>query len=407
MNILVVDDHPRRYQKLIETLSGLDISRDQISVVTCANDARDLLEHKQFDLMIIDIILPLRAEEEPHSRHSIELLNEIIEYGELKRPRQIVGLSSSDVAAVSVTPFFSDRLWTVIRYNESSDEWSEQIKNCVRYMLNIEPEVVPQWTFDLIVLCALAEPELGAILELPWNWRPPRPIDDVTFIHEGTIKLGESIFSVAATSVPRMGMVHTALLASKLIENFRPKLLVMTGICAGVIGKTSIGDALLADPTWDWQSGKRTKNLGASTFAISPHQLGIDSMIRSRFEQLKSEKAALAQIGGAWKGGSLIPKIVIGPVASGSVVLADGSIAEKIREQHRDLCGIEMEAYGMYSAVAMATRPRPLAFSIKAVCDFADQTKNDDNQSYAAFVSARVLALFLDRYGDHLFQASV
>jgi nucleoside phosphorylase len=119
------------------------------------------------------------------------------------------------------------------------------------------------------------------------------------------------------------------------------------------------------------------------------------TLIRSRFEELRSDRAALAQIGAAWKGGKLIPKIVIGLVASGSVVLADGSIAETIREQHRDLCGIEMEAYGVYSAVAMATRPRPFVFSLKSVCDFADQSKNDDFQSYAAYISARILDLFL------------
>ena len=219
MKILLVDDDPRRYRRLIERMAEVGVSRDEVVLVTSANDARDSLEEQQFDLMVVDIILPLRPETEPEERHSMELLSELIEYGSLKRPRQIVGLSASDTAAMAATPFFSDRLWTVIRYSESNDDWIGQIQNCVTYLhAGASTRHPSDQKADLVVICALADPELNAVLALQWGWKPARPIDDVTFVHEGAITLGDRTYSVLASSAPRIGMVQSALLSCKLIE---------------------------------------------------------------------------------------------------------------------------------------------------------------------------------------------
>ena len=96
------------------------------------------------------------------------------------------------------------------------------------------------------------------------------------------------------------------------------------------------------------------------------------------------------------------PRVVIGPVASGSAVLADGEVVHEIKAQHRDLIGIEMEVYGMYSAAYSASQPQPLAFALKAVCDFADPNKGDNHQRYAAYTSANVLRLLMERFGLRL-----
>jgi hypothetical protein len=46
--------------------------------------------------------------------------------------------------------------------------------------------------------------------------------------------------------------------------------------------------------------------------------------------------------------------------------------------------------------------PRPLAFSCKAVCDLADEKKDDRWQAYAAFTSARSITEFCERYMEDL-----
>ena len=64
----------------------------------------------------------------------------------------------------------------------------------------------------------------------------------------------------------------------------------------------------------------------------------------------------------------------IGPVASGAAVIADSSLLDAVKGQHRRLLAIEMKAYGVLAAVEESTQPQPAGFVIKSVCDFANES---------------------------------
>jgi nucleoside phosphorylase len=85
-------------------------------------------------------------------------------------------------------------------------------------------------------------------------------------------------------------------------------------------------------------------------------------------------------------------------MASGAAVLADGSTVERIKQQHRELLGIEMEAYGVFAASEEAAEPRPTVFAMKSVVDFGDATKDDRFQKYGAYTSAQTLRYFVEHY---------
>jgi len=55
----------------------------------------------------------------------------------------------------------------------------------------------------------------------------------------------------------------------------------------------------------------------------------------------------------------------------------------------------------MYAAVHAASRPRPTAL---AVCDFADPDKSNEPQRFAAYASANVLRLLMERFGLRLLE---
>ena len=59
--------------------------------------------------------------------------------------------------------------------------------------------------------------------------------------------------------------------------------------------------------------------------------------------------------------------------------------------------GIEVEAYGVMAAAYDAPAREVRAFVMKSVCDFADQTKSDEHQAYAAYTSAAGLRVFAER----------
>jgi nucleoside phosphorylase/CheY-like chemotaxis protein len=401
MKILIADDQTRRYVRLIEKLVLLGVQRVDIHVVPSAIDARDKIGQNNYDLLVLDVMLPLWPENEPEVKNSLDLLFELHNDDSLKRPKKILGITADISLIAEAKQKFIDATWNVLEYSEFHDGWCNSIIASVAYLRNITVENHIQ-PVDVTVICALRNPEFEQVLKLPWKWAASEPIDDHTFIRRGMFTSNGVDFTVAAAFAPRMGMVASALLSSRLISALKPKLLVMCGICAGVSGKTEIGDVLVADPAWDFQSGKRVQDGSTSTLAIAPHQLNCTPRIRSHLEQIRDDARSLGELTMNFENAPRIPRLHLGPVASGSAVLADSNIVEDIKRQHRQLIGVEMEGYGMYAAANEATSPQPAYVSIKSVCDFADPHKGDDHQQFAAFTSAGVFRLLMERFGDRL-----
>jgi nucleoside phosphorylase/CheY-like chemotaxis protein len=395
MKILIVDDDQVRAKEVKEELTEAGTRSADIRIAHSANEARRLLRVNEFDLMILDIVLPRKIGEEPNMAISLQLLEDLDEPGIYHRPALILGLTAYPSAYIEAQPKFSERLWTVL---QDGSNFFEPLKRSVQYLQDRSKSTKP-YDFDLCVITALRTPELEAVYRLPWNWDSIEPLDDSTFVRMGHFNSCGQDFRVVTARASRMGMVATGLLSCKLITRYRPRFIAMVGICAGVVGKANIGDVILANPTWDWQSGKRVRDRENSQFSIAPHQLGVPEFVKARFEELAADSVVWKEIRDKWEGPRLNPiRLIVGPVASGSAVLADGKVVEEIKRQHRNLVGIEMEAYGLYAAAASSTLPRPTAFALKSVCDYANPDKSDDHQGYAAYTSAETLRVFAERY---------
>jgi nucleoside phosphorylase/DNA-binding NarL/FixJ family response regulator len=398
MKILIVDDQPARLRGLMARLEAEGFG--DVEIVGNAMAARQAMAQTRYALLVLDICLPNRAVDEPVDQNSLDLLNDILEGEMLRRPQHILGLSAYDDSAAAVAELFKTHTWGLVRYAADHDDWVEQIVNAARFARE-EPSRVEARTYlsDVAILTALRAPEYEAVMRNGWAWEAARPIDNVLFVQRAEFQSGGRSFVAHAAVAPRMGMVSTALIAAKLIEHLRPRLLIMTGVCAGVAGKAQLGDVLFADPSWDYQSGKRVKDGASTAFSIDPHQLDVAASLRAHVDQLRADKAFLRGVHDAWPGdtpGDL--SLAIGPVASGSAVLADGASLEEIKRQKRTLIGIEMEVYGLFAAAHLAPDPQPLPAAFKAVCDFGDPDKDDAMQRYAAYTSARVATEFLERY---------
>jgi nucleoside phosphorylase len=407
MKVLIVDDNVNRTKKIIDFLVAQNIvSRASIIDRRTSSEARQYLGSNSCDLLILDILIPHRIEDDPSMESSISLLTEIAEGEGLSKPDKIIGLSAYAEAAQKASPTFVEQTWTIIESDEIGDGWLKMIGNCIEYLRGKEEEQnIREHGVDVLVITALRDPEMAAVKKLDWAWTTEQPLDDATFYSRGTIKIDEKRqLSVVAAVSDRMGMVSTAITATKLIAKFAPRLCVMPGICAGISAKADIGDVVLAECSWDYQSGKAVREEGSLPgFEIDPHQISVDASIKARFDQLGADSSLLHSIWQDWPSRpNNPPKILRGPVATGSAVLADKELVKQIVNQQRKTRGIEMEIYGMYAACAQSQVPRPLAIGLKAICDFADSDKHDHWQSYASFISARVMDTFLRRYGSDL-----
>lgn len=403
MNILIIDDNRAKIVPLVRGMLALNIPRDKIHTAESASDARLKLRSELYDLVVLDLCLPEVMEEDP-SLDTVKLLLEDLHDPDqnLRKPKLVVGFSAYDSFIVEIQNLQTCSSMVFHRYDEKTDDWLKGILNCVQYLLNLgtgkgsAPESV-----DLCIIAALYNPEYTAILELPWEWGDLELLDQTTPIRRGRLMSGGKSYSVVIAHSIRMGMVAATILATKLIALCRPKFLVMPGICAGVPGKTNYGDILLANPSWDYQCGKRLSNDEGSQFYIAPHQIHVSEAIETRILQISRTPGLLRRIKDEWPGEKPDAELRLhsGPVGCGSAVLADYAIVEDIIEtQQRTLLGIEMEIYGVYSAANSAPDPKPIFFAVKSVCDHADNQKNDKYQKYSAFTSARIVQEFFERY---------
>jgi nucleoside phosphorylase len=251
----------------------------------------------------------------------------------------------------------------------------------------------------IAIITALDTVEFQAVQALSSEWRERLvPFDDTLYI-ETTFSDGDKKIAVVAAHAPRMGMASSAMFATKMIHNFRPRWLCMCGIAAGVRGKVNLGDILAADPSWDWGSGKQDVRNGKSHFSPAPNQIGIEPGIRTKLRRYARDESLLAKIRAGWpanKPDSAL-RLHVEPVASGAAVLADRTYVDFISDQQRKFVGAEMEVYGVYIAGENCAKPRPMTFALKSVCDFADEQKSDEFQAYAAYTSARFLHAFAIR----------
>lgn len=397
LRVLIVEDDTQKYGKIHEILRSSGVSEIDIVHKPTAFQAIEETKTRHFDLMLLDINLPRRLGEGPRRGGGLEVLRELGRDDDCKRPTYVVGITAFEDLVAEFGEEFQQNLWSLIHYSENSDRWISQLRLRTEYILalnksrNFSDGVT--YGSDLAIISALDTVEFDAVKRLPCGWQPLRLSHDESRYLSGSLQQGDRTLSVIAAAAPRMGMSASAVLAAKLIHQFRPRYIAMVGICAGRRGKVQLGDVIIADPTWDWGSGKVVPDRERSKFLPAPHQLDLDAGLVSTLKDIAEDKLGLAAIKHSIAGTKPSSELAVhfGPLVSGASVMASELAFENLLDQHRGILGIEMEGYAIASAAVGSGKPRPTAMIIKGVCDFADADKNDDYQEYAANVSAKFL----------------
>ncbi|MGI4809888.1 MAG: hypothetical protein ACRYF2_17465 [Janthinobacterium lividum] len=192
----------------------------------------------------------------------------------------------------------------------------------------------------------------------------------------------------AIIKLRQMGLVPSTLDVAIALGAFRPSVVSMSGICAGLSGNATLGELIVASPAWEYQAGKWSEN----GFEIAPTQIILRPATRVKiaqaFEQddlLDVFEHGLGKLGRPGKR----HKPSIKPFATGSAVIADSRRLEHIKQQHRKVAGLDMETFGLYYAAHEAAQQVPHFFSVKCVVDLADKDKGDDLHEYGCAMAAR------------------
>jgi len=405
LNVLIVDDSREKVERICEVLKRSGVERAKIEVVGTVLEARSRLRAEMFDLVVVDIALPVRAGEKIEWDGGLRLLEDVFSRDSYRKPAHVVGLSAYPHICARYEAWFAERLWHLLRYNQSGNAWEHRLGKLANYL--VEAEGIPNvFQTDVCVVTALMEPELSAVLELPWSWEMPAVLDGSTLFYRGRVCGQRREMSVIAATVGRSGMVPAAIMCTKLLSEFRPRFLIIGGICAGVEGKVQMGDVVIANMSWDWQYGKVVAGLDGATFLNEPVQLGLPSYATTQCNRLREDIGFQRSIPDAWNGE--VPNervsVHIGPLASGATVVADSQTFQGVKLQQRNLLGLDMEAYSVFAAAHFGPFPHPTALCVKGVSDFGGGDKCDKWRNYASFASAKVVQRLVEVHLEPIYE---
>ena len=404
MKVLIIEDDESKRERIIKVLIDANVVvRNDFTVCTNIIDAKKILRTTKFDILLLDMRLPNRADSKDiKSMAGLEFLKEFKNDRRYHQPKEIIGITECEDELSKVKKDFDENLLQIIYYHPNN-EWEKLLINRFEYLISCEKDT-NIYNYDIAIICALETPEFAAVKALSETWVSIKKDNTALSFYETFFEFKDKNLKVVAVSIDKMGMVPTAVIATQTIEIFRPRYLTMTGIAAGIKDEVELGDILVINPSWDSGSGKlKIDTDGEKLFEIDPKQESIDSDIILNIKELSSDTQFLNKLREDWKYSKIknVLSVHTGPVASGAAVIANVDISNEIKLQSRKLIGIEMEAYGLVYAAKHATRPKPEPLVIKSVCDFADKDKNDGFQEYAAYTSANFLYEYAKRYIEH------
>ncbi len=400
MNILIVDDSYSKIDIISRYISSnLEIYLPKIYNACTLRAARSMLKKNDIDVLLLDIVFPRMENGENITSAGIELVAEILDRGRYLDPASILILSAfSDI--LSEHGSFLQQSDIKTSYFDSKDErWKNSVDNILEEQTNMVKQGRIRKKVDICIQCALPDPEAKWAAKLLDNTSQLQLSPSGLQYFEGQITSNEQQLSVIIVQQNQPGPIESSIVGTKITYDFKPKLVFMTGICAGVGSDIGLGDILVSSHVWDWQRGKFSEENGSSKFLVEPIQEQCSTMLLQKM-QIFSKTYDFNTLYSSWdftKPERYI-KLKIGPTATSSSVIASGAKIDEIKDsQNRKMIGLEMEGFGFYSSIKSSHEYDTHCMLIKSVSDKADVSKGDDFQPYCAHISAK-FALDFARY---------
>lgn len=368
VKVLIVEDNPEKLQAISEFVrsEGVD-SRDIVSASTLVEFSQKLDE--DVDVCVIDIRIPAYSDAPP-DQNGIGILQLLAAKG--GSGIKLLAISAYPEEFDGIRAKFERQGCILANYHEE-DNW----KSALRIFI-LQSSIRAR--FDFLIFVALPEErtpytaftELGGVIQT------------VDGLSRFDINIDEARGSVIL--LPRMGLVDAAITAGKCMDKYSPKLVAMSGICAGFEDQAELGQLLVSDLAYEYQSGKWS----GDGFKSEPYQVPISEAMRVKLRHLLEKGDLLSGLESGWKGER--PKLMTEPklavFTSGSAVIADAEKLQDVEQYHRKVSGLDMEVYAIHRAAHLASS-EPDVVCAKVVVDLANKDKNDRIHAYGCYVSSR------------------
>lgn len=378
MKILIIEDTLSKKEAIISIINSRFQGSLNRPIIICAENlqhARRELYTNIFDLVIFDMYLPVSSGEKEQDC-SQEL---ILEFSQSKNYQtEAIALTQFEISEIEDIKSFNSAGITLVKYTELSEHWK------IALLQKME-RAGQKIKYDFLIFCALIK-ERKAYEDADCIIGETKNIFGMNCIE---VQIDSFIGLIIKPN--NMGLVNMAIIASKAIELFQPKIVATSGICAGIEGESNYLDIIVGDICWEYQTGKWKDG----EFLQEPYQVSLHNSLKVDLEQSSESIDILSAIRkdlyNTYLGNM---QIKIAPISSGSAVIADNARIMQIIGQQRKMAALEMEMYSLYEA-AKQSLCSPLFFGAKAVVDMGDKNKNDDLHKIGCCISARYVLLII------------
>lgn len=367
MKVLIVEDDEDKRNEISDYVLSLGVPDGHVET------AVDMAEFaSKFDrdtsICVIDLKIPAYEGAGP-DLNGLGVLQTIERAGAANV--KLLAISSYPEEFVDVRAQFERRGCMLVDHNERT-VWHNVLKQMV-----IEAQATEQ--MDFLIFCALRSERAPYTGMADLRGKP--------IFKDNLSRLDLTIGGRrgAVIELPRMGLVDAAVASGQCIEKFRPKIVAMSGICAGFAGRAQLGQLLVSELAYEYQSGKWT----ADGFSQEPYQAPIPEDVRVRIRELIEDQQLLSRLESGWTSDrpSKMTSPMLAAFTSGSAVIASETLMSQVSTYHRRVAGLDMEVYAVMRAAQIA-HCQPSFFCAKVVVDLAGGDKDDRIQPYGCAISA-------------------
>lgn len=407
IKVLIMDDDPVKTERIKSVLTGMCMLKDEnIDVARSLNSGRQNLSQEFYDLLLLDLVMPINDDEEIIPGKSEGFIDELYRIGRYKKPIYIIGLSQYEDKVAENVVNYENKLWKLIHYNLQRAEWEGILQAAIDSILSTKKQlldsIVNRNKYDIGIVCALSEEfeQMKIASGLAWTKVTIDGVANDFFAADLRTELGHTIRLIASrNNMP--GMQAASVMATCMFSLFGIESLFMTGICAGFKkgedDKIDFGDIFIAESEYDYGSAKLCESKDGSFFKKNPKMLECDFDLKSKMNTFIEDKHPETLILRALDSKNLNlmnkpPLIHFKPGACGSYVVADKGFMKDLLKENQKLRGLDMEGYGLYMTAHMLGKK---CLMIKSVSDFADSDKGDTYHRMCSFSSAWFLFEFL------------
>lgn len=221
-----------------------------------------------------------------------------------------------------------------------------------------ESEIIvsEEFRFDYAIISALYKDELKFI-EPYLNNDGEFEHDEKKLVRYGHIKSDPSK-KIVYSALLNTGMVDASIFATDILTRFKPRILIMPGVCGGKDAEElQLSDIVVATKVYTFQKGKLTDK----EFKPEWEAVELNDKLIQKIQVHEDEVLAELKFTG---------KVHYEPMACSTAVIdKEGFLDNIIMQKDRKTIALEMESYGIARACEIANNGKTKALIIKSIMD--------------------------------------